>query len=142
MLQGTAPPDSTLQAELAKVPRDLRVYVRLSPEDHRLLSERATARGMPAATYASYFLRSHLRAITPLPARELAAISESIALMGAMGRTLRQIANVANQTGRVEGVTTHDLLQILRALDALRVHTKNLVRTNLESWGSGHATRD
>src|ERR1044072_6127896 len=74
MLQSTTMPQPAQEAE-TKIPKSLRVYVRLSPDDHRLLSERATARGMPAATYASYFLRSHLRAITALPARELAGIS-------------------------------------------------------------------
>src|SRR4051812_48017441 len=60
MLQSTSMPDAAAEAE-PKISRGLRVYVRLSPEDHRLLSERASARGMPAATYASFLLRSHLR---------------------------------------------------------------------------------
>jgi hypothetical protein len=142
MLQSTTAPDAALQAEPAKVPRDLRVYVRLSPDDHRLLAERAAARGMPAATYASYFLRSHLRGLAPLPDRELAALTASVSEMGAIGRTLHQIANVANQTGHVEGMRTQDLFQILRALEALRDHTKNLVRTNLASWETGYAAHD
>jgi len=142
MLQSTTAPDSALQARPAKVPRDLRVYVRLSPDDHRLLFERAAARGMPAATYASYFLRSHLRELAPLPDRELAALTASVSELGAIGRSLRQITDVANRTGRVEGIHTQDLFQILRALEALRDHTKTLVRTNLKSWETGHAAHD
>jgi predicted DNA binding CopG/RHH family protein len=142
MLQSTTAPDSALQAEPAKVSRDLRVYVRLSHDDHRLLAERAAARGMPAATYASYLLRSHLRGLAPLPDRELAALATSVSELGAVGRSLRQIANVASQTGRVEGMRTQDLFQILRALEALRDHTKNLIGSNLKSWETGHAAHD
>lgn len=142
MLQSTSAPDSALQTETKKIPRDLRVYVRLNPDDHRLLTERSAARGMPAATYASFFLRSHLRALAPLPDRELAALTAAVAELGAIGRNLNQIAAVANRTGRVEGIRTPDLFQILRALEALRDHTKNLLRTNLASWEAGHATRD
>jgi hypothetical protein len=54
--------------------RDARLYVRLAPEDRILLSDRATARGMPSATYASVLLRSHLRHLAPLPKEELLGI--------------------------------------------------------------------
>jgi hypothetical protein len=141
MLQSTTMPEPAPEAE-TRIPKSLRVYVRLSPDDHRLLSERATARGMPAATYASFLLRSHLRSLTPLPDRELAALTAAVAGLGAIGRNLNQLANVANRTGRVQGITLHDLLQILRALEALRVHVKNLVSSNIASWETGHATRD
>jgi hypothetical protein len=142
MLRSTLLPESALLGEPAKVPRGLRVYVRLNAEDHRLLSERAKARGMPAATYASFLLRSHLRALAPLPDRELAALTAAIAELGAIGRNINQIARVANLTGRVEGLRTEDLFALLRALEGLRDHVKGLVRSNIASWEVGHATRD
>jgi hypothetical protein len=129
------------QAE-TRIPKSLRVYVRLSPDDHRLLFEKATARGMPAATYASFLLRAHLRSLTPLPDRELAALTAAVSGLGAIERHLRRIADFANQTGRLEGITTQTLVAILRALEALRDHVKNLVRSNTASWESGHAPRD
>ena len=46
--------------------RDMRLYVRLDPDDLLLLSERAAARGMPAATYVAVLVRSHLRNLAPL----------------------------------------------------------------------------
>jgi hypothetical protein len=141
LLQSTTMPEPTSEPE-TKIPRGLRVYVRLSPDDHRLLSERATARGMPAATYASFLLRSHLRSLTPLPDRELAALSAAVAGLGAVGRNLNQIANIANRRGRVEGFRTHDLFEILRTLEALRIHFKALLSSNIASWESGHATHD
>jgi hypothetical protein len=41
--------------------RDARLSVRLRPEDRLLLYERAAARGMASATYASVLVRAHLR---------------------------------------------------------------------------------
>jgi predicted DNA binding CopG/RHH family protein len=53
-----------------KVSRDARLSVRLAPEDRILLSDRATIRGLPSATYVSVLVRSHhsLRSFTGLPA--------------------------------------------------------------------------
>src|SRR5690242_5011712 len=82
MLQSTTMPEPP-QAE-TRIPKSLRVHVRLSPDDHRLLFEKATARGMPAATYASFLLRAHLRSLTPLPDRELAALTAAVSGLGAI----------------------------------------------------------
>jgi predicted DNA binding CopG/RHH family protein len=141
MLQSMTMPEPAPEAE-TRIPKSLRVYVRLSPDDHRLLSERATARGMPAATYASFLLRSHLRSLTPLPDRELAALTAAVSNLGAMERALDHIAEVANRAGSVEGFRPEIHSGILRAVEALRDHIKNLVRSNIASWESGHATRD
>ena len=48
------------------VARGARLYVRLRPEDHVLLRERASGRVMAAATYASFLLRTHLRSVAPI----------------------------------------------------------------------------
>jgi len=119
--------------------RGARVYVRLRPEDHVLLRERACGRGMAAATYASFLLRAHLRAVAPMPDRELAELKRSVAELGAIGRNPNQIARVANQTGRVNGPTGQDLRALLRACEALRDHVKGLIQANGASWESGYA---
>ena len=116
-----------------------RLYVRLRPEDHVLLRERASGRAMAAATYASFLLRAHLRSVAPIPDRELAELKRSVAELGAIGRNLNQIARVANQTGRVNGPTGQDLRALLRACEALRDHVKGLIRSNAASWESGYA---
>jgi hypothetical protein len=54
--------------------RGARLMIRLRPDDQILLRERATARGMPPATYVSVLTRSHLRSLAPLPAEELLAL--------------------------------------------------------------------
>ena len=121
------------------VARGARLYVRLRPEDHVLLRERASGRAMAAATYASFLLRAHLRAVAPIPDRELAELKRSVAELGAIGRNLNQIARVANQRGRMNGPTGQDLRALLRACEALRDHVKGLIRANDASWESGYA---
>ena len=57
-----------------RVTRDARLSVRLAPDDRALLTERAAARDMAAATYVSVLVRSHLRGLAPLPKAELLAL--------------------------------------------------------------------
>jgi hypothetical protein len=80
--------------------RSARLYVRLLDDDRLLLRERATARGMPAATYASLLISAHLRRLTPLPTQELKELRNSLLAIGAIGRNLNQIARVANEPRR------------------------------------------
>jgi hypothetical protein len=124
---------------LEKVSRDARLSVRLAPEDRILLSDRATARGMPSATYVSVLVRSHLRNLAPLPKEELMALKRSVAELGAIGRNLNQIARTANQGGKPVGPGREDLRAMLRVAEGLRDHVKALVRANQLSWEQGHA---
>jgi hypothetical protein len=137
LLQTVGVTADVLAEPVEPVARDARLYVRLRPEDHLLLRERATGRGMAAATYASFLLRSHLRAVTPIPDREVAELKRSVAALGMIGRNLNQIARVANQTGRVSGPSLGDLRQLLRACAVLRDHVKELIRANVVSWETG-----
>ena len=126
-------------APVEPVTRGARLYVRLRAEDHLLLRERAAGREMAAATYASILLRAHLRNLRPLPDKELAELKRSVAELGVNGRNLNQIARVANQTGKVEGLNVSDLHDLLRALKGLHDHMKGLIRANVESWETGNA---
>ena len=122
--------DTELRAE--------RLSVRLSEDDRLLLRERASARGMPSATYVAVLVRSHLRKLTPLPTEELAALKRSIAELGAIGRNLNQIARTLNAGGRVDGPGRHDLELMLKIAVALRDHIRALVRANETSWERGY----
>jgi hypothetical protein len=124
---------------LEKVSRDARLSVRLAPEDRILLSGRATARGMPSATYVSVLVRSHLRNLTPLPKEELSALKRSVAELGAIGRNLNQIARAANQGRKPSGPGREDLRSMLKVAEALRNHVKALLRANQNSWEQGYA---
>jgi len=115
------------------------LYVRLRPEDRLLLHERAAARGMASATYVSVLVRSHLRSLAPLPREELLALKRAVSELGAVGRNLNQIAREANQGARVGGVGHDEFRAILKICQALRDHTKGLIRANTISWNSGHA---
>jgi predicted ATPase with chaperone activity len=139
VVQNAGITDARLVTPVEPVARGARLYVRLRPEDHVLLRERAAARGMAAATYASMVLRAHLRALTPLPDREFDELKRAVGELGMIGRNLNQIARVANQTGNVTSPTPADLRAVLRALEGLRDHVKGLLLANVKSWETGNA---
>jgi len=130
---------SEVAGHVQQVPRDARLYVRLRPEDHLLLRERANGRGLAAATYASMLLRAHLRAVTPLPERELVELKRAVGALGLVGRTLNQIARIAHQNGTVSAPSPGDIRAILRALEGLRDHVKALMLANARAWEGDHA---
>ncbi len=115
------------------------MHVRLRTDDKLLLDARAEARGMRPATYASVLLRGHLRRLTPLPKDELAALKHAVAELSAIGRNLNQIARAANQGARVGGTGRDEFRAILKICEALRDHTKDLIKANTASWESGYA---
>ena len=139
LLQSTGSPEAHAAESAGAISRNARVFVRLRPEDHVLLRERAGGRGMAAATYASIVLRSHLRGVARIPDREFAELKRAVAEVGAIGRNLNQIARVVNETQRVNGPSTQDLQAVLRACTALRDWIKKLLHANSVSWEASHA---
>jgi len=119
--------------------RDMRLYVRLDPNDRLLLNERAAAHGMPGATYVAVLVRSHLRHLVPLPKQELLALKNAVAELAAIGRTLNQIARAMNQGDRVTGPGREELRAMLQIVGAPRDHVKSLLAGNAKSWDQGHA---
>jgi hypothetical protein len=122
--------------------RDSRLSVRLHADDHLLLHERATARGMPSATYVSTLVRAHLRALAPLARDELAALKRSGTELAAIGRNLNQIARMGHQSGRITGPTRDDLRAMLKVSEGLRDHVRGLIEANIKSWRAGYADTD
>lgn len=119
--------------------RHARLCVRLRAEDQLLLRERAAARQMAAATYASVLVRAHLRSLSPLPKEELLALKRSIAELAFLGRNINQIAKVANEGGRLPGSVRDEFRAMLKICEALRDNTKALLKANVKSWEAGHA---
>ena len=119
-------------------PRDERVTVRMLAGDSKQLQQRAQGRGLRQATYIAALLRSHLRAVAPLPSTELHALLLSVAELAAVGRNLNQIARAANAGIVVEAATRVSLQAVLTACEALRNHTKALIKANLTSWQDGY----
>ena len=138
-LMGTAPASDARVLAVAPIDQRARVYVRLRRSDHALLRKRAAGRGLASATYVSMLVRTHLRGMPPLPDRELAELRQAAGALGAVGRNLNQIARVAHQTGRVEGLTTVNLRAMLAAFEALRDHFKRLIEANIASWETDDA---
>ena len=133
---GSSVPESPVSE--SRPVRSARLSVRLEPGDWALLQERATGRGMPAATYLSNLVRSHLRALSPLPKAELLALKQSVAALNAIGRNLNQIARLGQQGGRVVGPGRDDLRAMLKICEALRDHVRGLIKANVISWQVGH----
>ena len=114
-----------------------RLSVRLRDNDLLMLRDRAQARGMPAATYVSFLVRSHLRRLAPFPDVELQAFKSAIGEVKAVGRNLNQIAR-ATYEGRVTGgAAIGDLRAVLAACTTLWESMKRVVHVNLESWEAG-----
>jgi hypothetical protein len=110
----------------------------MRPDDQLLLRERASARGMAPATYVSVLVRSHLRALAPLPKEELVALRKTVSELGSIGRNLNQIARTANQGERVSGPGREDVKAMLRVCEGLRNHVRGLLSANLRSWEQGY----
>lgn len=125
-------------ASAPRFARDARLYVRLWPDDQLLLAERASARGMPAATYVSVLVRAHLRHMGPLPKDELQALKGAIAQLGAVGRNLNQIAHFVRQGGATTRPRREDVETMLKICTALRDHFKATLLANLRSWKDGY----
>jgi hypothetical protein len=136
---GLAPANDASVLAVEPIGPRARVYVRLRPADHALLRARAAGRGLAPATFVSMLVRAHLRGVSPLPDRELAELRHAAGALGAVGRNLNQIARVAHQTGRVEGITTADLRAMLAAFEGLRTHFKRLIEANIASWETDDA---
>ncbi len=142
MLQSTQP-QSELTTRLAdRSTRETRMTLRLRLDDQQLLRARASARGMPAATYVSVLVRSHLRCLAPLPKAELLALRQAVSELGRIGRNLNQIARAANQSQKVTGPQQEDLRAIFRLCQGLRDYVKSLLKANVASWEIGNAEED
>jgi len=120
-----------------KVNRQGRLYVRMEPQDLRLLRERSKARGMASATYASLLLRSHLRGGAPLPKAEYVALMQSIEGLAAVGRNLNQIARALNRGGRTDLPGRQEVAAMLKIAEALRDQFRALLDANQRSWEEG-----
>jgi hypothetical protein len=119
--------------------RGARLTIRLIPDDRLLLRERAAARSIPAATYVSILVRSHLRALTPLPKEELAELRRSITELRLVGRSLNQIARALNRDPAAAAPGRQEVQAMLKVAEGLRDHFRALLKANIQSWHQGHA---
>ncbi len=118
--------------------RGARLYIRLVPEDRRLLQERAAARQMAPATYVAMLVRAHLRELSPLPRDELAALRDVVAKLSAFGRYLHALVRAVNQGPNPPDSMNAQFHAMLRICKALHDHVKAVVKANAMSWRTGH----
>jgi hypothetical protein len=114
--------------------RQVRLYVRVTAEDMRLLRERAAARGMAPATYVALVVRSHLSGGAPLPKAEYLALRQSVLELSAIGRSLNQVAKAINQNRSVSLPGRAEVAVMLRIAEGLRDHVWSLLKANEASW--------
>jgi hypothetical protein len=117
--------------------RDRRLYVRLCDPDRRLLSERAEIRGLRPATYVSLLTRAHLHDAAPLPTAELAAFTDSIAQVAAIGRNLNQYVRAMQAGAPAAGFGVENAKALIRVCEALHDGFKRLLAANETSWRAG-----
>lgn len=117
------------------------IFVRLMTEDRLLLGARAEAQGLRPATFVSVLLRAHLRSLTPLPKDELLALKQSISELASIGRNINQIAKALNAGKAPESVRL-EFRTMLKICEALRDHTKALLKANETAWRTGHVHAD
>jgi hypothetical protein len=139
MLSATVPADGTMVTSGERPSRLTRLYVRLTLGDWLLLRERANARCLAPATYASFLIRTHVRGVTPqLPKPELQAVRQSIAQLRAIGTLLNQIAKASYQGGQPLAPGREHLHVMLKVCEGLRDHIRALVRENAMNWEAGN----
>jgi hypothetical protein len=137
MLYAAAPPDVTTVTLKPSPARLTRLYVRLTSGDWALLRERAAARCVPPATYASTLIGAHVRGVTPaLPKRERDALRHSTAQLRAIGNNLNQIAKATHLGGQVSGPLRENLYAVIKVCEGLRDHIRELRNANAMNWQS------
>lgn len=122
VLNSAGAPESVVATVTDEPARQARLYVRLTAGDRQLRQERATARCLAPATYASNLLRAHLRALTPLPEAELRAIRQSTRELAAVGRNLNQVARATHQGAPGAGVSRQQVWLLFKVCEGLRNH--------------------
>jgi hypothetical protein len=135
-------PSMSLPEPVEPVAASGRISVRLRDGDLVLLRERARGRQMPTSTYVSLLVRSHLRAVTPLPTAEFEALRRSVLEVAAIGRNLNQIARAVNEGQWPHGPNRNDLVAMIRALTVLKNNFKAALNANLSSWDAGYGKKD
>ena len=112
-----------------------RITIRLRPGDGTTIAQRAAARGMKASAYLAALVRAHLRANPPLPAAELAALKESVAVLAGLGHVFARIARGPQTTEDRDGLRK-DIVHIRAVLAALEQQTHDFAKTALIAWES------
>ena len=83
-----------------RTPATDRITIRLRPGDGDAIARRAAQRGMKSSAYLAALARAHVAVNPPLPAKELAALKQSIVVLAGLGTLLAQISRNPALSGR------------------------------------------
>ncbi|HYM44243.1 MAG TPA: hypothetical protein VET46_15905 [Steroidobacteraceae bacterium] len=119
-----------------RTPATDRVTIRLRPGDGQAIGARASKRGMKPSTYLAALVRAHLSANPPLPAKELATLKQSIAVLAGLGTVLAQTARNPALSGPALEDVRQAISRARAALAALEQRTHEFTRQALISWES------
>jgi hypothetical protein len=133
---GTAGAEGASGAAMREA-RGARLYVRLNPVDRRLLTERASRRQMPSATYVALLVRAHLIDQPPLPSQELATLKLLIGEISAIGRNLNQYVRAVHACKRGDGFDVEDAKSLIKVCLRVGEWTRELIAKNAASWRAG-----
>ena len=134
MLRSASAGEAGTPGDVGRTSRESRLTVRIRPDDQLLLRERASARGMAAATYVSVLTRAHLRSLAPLPKAEWLMLEKIVSELSKLGRNINQIVRATNQGERVTDPESNQFRAMLTICEVLRVNTKKLLQANARSW--------
>jgi Bacterial mobilisation protein (MobC) len=140
-LRTLTPCADSSRATPSRIERRERVCVRIGSEDRRLLNERASARGLAPGTYVALLVRTHVQGRAPLPRAEYLALRESVLELKAIGRNLNQIARALNRGAYAEMPGGAAVDAILKVVEELRDHFRDLLKANDVSWKNNGPTR-
>lgn len=128
VLNPDAKPLWETEPEPALGPATDRITIRLRPGDGLSIVRRAAQRGMKPSAYIAALVRAHVAANPPWPANELAALKQSVAVLGSLGRLIAQSAKTS------AGISRDDLQRTRAAVAQLEQRTHEVVKAALISW--------
>jgi len=117
-----------------RTPATDRITIRLRPGDGDAIARRAAQRGMKSSAYLAALARAHVAVNPPLPAKELAALKQSIVVLAGLGTLLAQISRNPALSGRALEDVRQTISRTRAAVAAVEQRTHDLARTALISW--------
>lgn len=124
-----------LRSEPPGESRERRVWLALTPSEHRAVTERAATAHLTIPKWLAGLMRSHLTREPQFGGQELEALIESTTQLRYIGRNLNQVAKGLNASPHERLVYKVELIERLE--EAIKGHTSvvsRLLAANVERW--------
>lgn len=127
---------STVSIPVERLAATDRITIRLRPGDGATIAHRAAARGMKVSAYLAALVRAHVRANPPLPAAELAALKDSVAVLAGLGHVFAHVARAPVLSGMDYEAMRREISHVRIVLARLERQTHDLAKAALIAWES------